>query len=356
MSQGQARSFVQLDDSIVEILASDQLTKADHRLFWHLFLLDRWGDRFVEMPSQSELALQLGIRRETINQSQAKLQSLGLFDFRVSKWKARNLVAPRSNATPEKTHTVLDFSNSELENSHSELENSHSELENSHSELENSHSDIYIDRARDQTVQSNTDLRETIPEEADAPPPSPPPSTEVLEVEIVGEESQPTATSEGDQSTATSFVVSEDGTCSINAIAFGEEQSTPPRDATGRLVKLREIEKLSAMPQNFPWKEADGVSFRAEMIDAVYEANRTWYSLPNGQKNKVAIIARLKTLEKNLRKLDEGAITSWNTLQSYWESAVTFLPEVQQVKQAFEDKEREEARARRKNHRIRFTA
>ena len=103
-------------------------------------------------------------------------------------------------------------------------------------------------------------------------------------------------------------------------------------------------------------READGVTFRPEMMDAVWQANRDWYTLPNGNKNKTAIVARLKALERNLKKLNDGAIASWNDLQNYWESAVTLLPEVQQVKQAFEDKEREEARARRKNHRIRFTA
>ncbi|WP_414590160.1 hypothetical protein, partial [Scytonema sp. PCC 10023] len=89
-------SFVQLDDSIVEILASDQLTKTDHRLFWYLFKLERWGDRFVELPSQTEIALELGVRRETINQSQARLQNLGLFDFKIIKWQVKNLVGCRS--------------------------------------------------------------------------------------------------------------------------------------------------------------------------------------------------------------------------------------------------------------------
>ncbi|ARV58089.1 hypothetical protein BZZ01_05070 [Nostocales cyanobacterium HT-58-2] len=149
------RSFVQLDDSVVEILISDQLTKTDRRLFWYLFKLERWGDHFVDLPSQSEIALELGVRRETINQSQAKLQSLGLFDFKITGWKAKNLVAPKSHLKTEKDHRVLEKSNTELKESHNVLEKTNTELEESHN-------DIYIDRARDQTLQTNTDLIQTL--------------------------------------------------------------------------------------------------------------------------------------------------------------------------------------------------
>lgn len=68
---------MQLEDWVVDILISDQLTKTDHRLFWYLFKLERLGDRFVDLPSQSEIALALGATPQTINQSQAKLQELG---------------------------------------------------------------------------------------------------------------------------------------------------------------------------------------------------------------------------------------------------------------------------------------
>ncbi len=87
--------FAQIDGWVMDILMSDRLTKTDHRLFWYLFKLDRFGDRFVELPSQGRIALALGVSRKAINESQAKLQSLGLWDFGVSKWKGRNLSAKR---------------------------------------------------------------------------------------------------------------------------------------------------------------------------------------------------------------------------------------------------------------------
>jgi biotin operon repressor len=95
--------FMQLEDWVVDILMSDELTKTDHRLFWYLFKLERWGDRFIELPSQSEIALALSVSRQSINQSQAKLQELGLWDFKTTGWKARNLVGPKSYTISEKT-------------------------------------------------------------------------------------------------------------------------------------------------------------------------------------------------------------------------------------------------------------
>lgn len=144
------KSFLQLDDSVVEILMSDQLTKTDYRLFLYLFKLERWGDRFVELPSQSEIALCLGVCRETINQSQARLQNLGLFDFKITGWKVKNLVAPRSNDKLNKNHRVLEKSNTELK-----------ELD---TKLEESNTDIYIDHARAQTI---TNLNKTFFQESE---------------------------------------------------------------------------------------------------------------------------------------------------------------------------------------------
>jgi hypothetical protein len=97
---------MQLEDWVVDILMSDELTKTDHRLFWYLFKLERLGDRFVDLPSQSEIALALGVTRQTINQSQAKLQELGLWDFKITGWKALNLVGPNSYTISEKTESA----------------------------------------------------------------------------------------------------------------------------------------------------------------------------------------------------------------------------------------------------------
>lgn len=95
--------FMQLEDRVVDILIGDELTKTDRRLFWYLFKLEQWGDRFIDLPSESEIASALGVSRQSINQSQAKLQKLELWDFKTTGWKARNLVGPKSYTISEKT-------------------------------------------------------------------------------------------------------------------------------------------------------------------------------------------------------------------------------------------------------------
>lgn len=97
---------MQLEDWVVDILMSDELTKTDHRLFWYLFKLERLGDCFVDLPSQSEIALALGVSRQSINQSQAKLQELGLWDFKISGWKALNLAGPSFYTVSEETESA----------------------------------------------------------------------------------------------------------------------------------------------------------------------------------------------------------------------------------------------------------
>ncbi|WP_414589762.1 helix-turn-helix domain-containing protein [Scytonema sp. PCC 10023] len=354
----ESSAFYKLTARTAVHVINANLSTTAYRLWIYLTSLYQFSDHFEYMPSHSELAARFGVSRRSIFRAIAELEQASLWEFRIERWKGRNLTGHGVQLVDDKSGTVDDKSGT-VDDKSGIVDDKSGIVDDKSGTVDDKSGTVHnIDRARDKTNKTNTDLKKTISEEEEAPPRTTEvlDLNEVLEVEIIEGESQSTVASEENQPTDASFVQSEDGTHSINPITLSEEPSTPPRDTTARFAKLREIEKLSAMPQSFPWKEADGVTFRTEMVDAVYEANRDWYSLPNGQKNKTAIVARLKALEKNLKKLNDNAIASWNDLQNYWESAVTFLPEVQQVKQAFEDKEREEARARRKNHRIRFTA
>ena len=131
-------TFAKVENRVLDILEQDILTKTERRLFWYLFKLDRFGDRFISLPSQGKIAKHLGVRRETINLAPAKLQKLGLFEFQVDGWKTRNLVAPKSNRVLEKSLRVLEKSNRQLEEPNRVLEKSNS--------------DIYKDRVRDRSV------------------------------------------------------------------------------------------------------------------------------------------------------------------------------------------------------------
>ena len=138
-------TFAKVENRVLDILEQDILTKTERRLFWYLFKLDRFGDRFISLPSQGKIAKHLGVRRETINLAQAKLQKLGLFEFQVDGWKTRNLVAPKSNRQLDKSLRVLEKSNRVLEEPNRVLEKSNRVLEKSNS-------DIYKDRVRDRSV------------------------------------------------------------------------------------------------------------------------------------------------------------------------------------------------------------
>lgn len=344
--------FYPMTEEVLSRIYAANFTAAEWRLWSYLVIFDPWGDHYEDLPDTFEIMQKVGIKKSTFYAAIAKFQEFNLFDFQSKSMSFRNLMGF--------TRIRKEFQNSgndsEISENSPKNRKEFQEFGENSRTLENQQPEALSskDSSSPQTIQTNTDLKQTFSEEEEAPPPPPP--TEVLEVEIVEERNQPAGTSEGDQPTDASFVESEDGAYSTNAIALGEDQSTLPRNNTARTAKLREIEKLGATPQNFPWKQADGVSFREEMIDAVWQANRTWYSLPNGQKNKTAIAARLKALEKNLKKPDDSAIVAWNSLQAYWESAITLFPEAQQARQAFDEKEREAARQRRRNSTITFTA
>lgn len=141
-SKSSQPKFAQIENRVLDLLEQDILTKTERRLFWYLFKLERFGDRFANIPSQGDIAKHLGVRRETINIAQAKLQKLGLFDFQIDVWRVRNCVAPKS-------HTVLD-------KSLRVLEKSNRVLDSSHSELEQSNSDTYIERAHVQTISDSS--------------------------------------------------------------------------------------------------------------------------------------------------------------------------------------------------------
>jgi hypothetical protein len=134
---------------------SDQLTKTEHRLFWYLFKLDRYGSG-TDIPSQSEIAIHLGVSRKAINQAQATLERLGLWEFRVTKWKGRNLAAKgvSSSAVTKRLHMG--------KKGYSELPESDRVQPKGYSELPESDSDIYKERAHERSL---LDLNKTKEEE-----------------------------------------------------------------------------------------------------------------------------------------------------------------------------------------------
>lgn len=279
MQQGQYHGnklFMQLEDWVIDILMSDELTKTDHRLFWYLFKLERWGDRFVDLPSQSEIALALGVSRQEINQSQAKLQKLGLWDFKTTGWKARNLVGPKSDMISEKTET-----------------------------------DIYKECAHaDQTNKTNKDFLQMEEESATAV------EAGVIEVEHLKEVG------------FTPLVERQ-----VLEHKSAEEPKNLGQDGFSTNPQiLKEIERIVYDWRQRPWMESPN-TFKPEIVKAVWQCNTQWYSLEGSKTPNLKKIGdRLRKLDGQLKKLDSGAIEAYSELQNYWTTVQAITnPEIEQA-------------------------
>lgn len=271
---------MQLEDWVVDILMSDEVTKTDHRLFWYLFKLERWGDRFVELPSQSEIALELGVSRQEINQSQAKLQKLGLWDFKTTGWKARNLVGPKSDRISEKTDA----------------------------ESEKTETDIYKECAHaDQTNKDSLQIEEESAAAVEAG---------VIEVEHLEE---------------VGF------TSLVEPQVLGHKSAEEPKNLgqdgfSANPQILKEIERIVYDWRKRPWMESPN-TFKPEIVQAVWQCNTQWYSLEGSKTPNLKKIGdRLRKLDGQLKKLDSGAIEAYSELQNYWTTAQAITnPEIEQA-------------------------
>ncbi|MBD1995175.1 hypothetical protein H6G00_00845 [Leptolyngbya sp. FACHB-541] len=91
------------------IKATDaNLSKTSYRLLNYLNALYPFGDRYIDMPNQGELALRLGVTRQSINTAQAEIESAGLWSFRIEKWRGRNLSVKKSRQVSKKFDTPDD--------------------------------------------------------------------------------------------------------------------------------------------------------------------------------------------------------------------------------------------------------
>lgn len=66
------------------------MSGTQYDLWLYLYSRDPYGDRFVEIPSPAEIAVELGVNSRTIQRAAQRLQDADLFDFAIDKWKAKN--------------------------------------------------------------------------------------------------------------------------------------------------------------------------------------------------------------------------------------------------------------------------
>ena len=163
MSSTPKEFFTKVPDWVRDIFIAGQLTAIDFRLFWYLSSFDRYGDE-KDIPSQSEIALYLGVSRRSIVSSAARLEALGLFEFKISKWRALNtsvstqtshaekIISPEMRAVSSQTSHAEKIISPDVKMNVMYREKNFTGVEN------NFTPDIYIDRARSKTIKTNTDL------------------------------------------------------------------------------------------------------------------------------------------------------------------------------------------------------
>ncbi len=81
-----------------------------------------------------------------------------------------------------------------------------------------------------------------------------------------------------------------------------------------------------------PWMDS-ALTFKKEVIQAVWCSNSEWYSLPGtSTPNLKKISDRLKKLDNQLKKLNADAVAAYFELQNYWTTAEALAnPQVQQA-------------------------
>ncbi|MFP5273788.1 helix-turn-helix domain-containing protein [Coleofasciculus sp.] len=94
-------SFYRLRAEVGLRIANLNLSATALKLWIYLCSLFPFGDRESQMPTQGELALRLGVSRRTIIRASLELKDAALWDFRVQRWKGKNLTGYCSTPIPK---------------------------------------------------------------------------------------------------------------------------------------------------------------------------------------------------------------------------------------------------------------
>lgn len=94
--------FAQIDFADIDRAIEQKLTAAELRLWLYLMKLDRYGDRFVDLPDPGKLGIRLGMSRRTVEKAMFKLDELGLYTIRVKQWEGANSSSARARQTAQK--------------------------------------------------------------------------------------------------------------------------------------------------------------------------------------------------------------------------------------------------------------
>jgi hypothetical protein len=83
-------TFAQIPLELIRHVRKLKLSGAEYDLWLYLWELDPFGDRWVEIPTPSEIAKHLNVDRRTIQRASNALQEFGLFEFEIKRWRVKN--------------------------------------------------------------------------------------------------------------------------------------------------------------------------------------------------------------------------------------------------------------------------
>ena len=76
----------------IEALArARDLTKCQYQIWLYLWECDPFGNSWKHLPTPKQIAAALGMTDRTAKVACARLEELGLFNFRITKWEGKNL-------------------------------------------------------------------------------------------------------------------------------------------------------------------------------------------------------------------------------------------------------------------------
>lgn len=95
------QGFAQIAFTDIDTAIDNKLTAAEWRLWMYLMKIDRYGDKWRDLPAPTEIAVRLGMDRRTVEKAMFRLDELGLYSVRVQKWQGVNSSAARAHDTAQ---------------------------------------------------------------------------------------------------------------------------------------------------------------------------------------------------------------------------------------------------------------
>lgn len=141
-----------------------KLTGSQLRLWLYLMMVDPFSDYtasgepiYHQIPNPAEIAIKIGVSRRTVEKDLNLLRDLDLYDYKTTEWWGHNLSAHRARESSKRLKAKQGkggYLTAETANlTHSGLNNRSGENLTGNAAKKNS--DIYKDRVRDQTLQTD---------------------------------------------------------------------------------------------------------------------------------------------------------------------------------------------------------